>query len=139
MARAMGMRNLAALAIDPAVIVEQQIFTGVHLCDFQVAVIGLQAGSGEALHHLAQLLLLHHRIRCQIVALAASGLRADLIPLVRRPIALDDGGVDHLAHAEAENKEHADKRGQRGEEHHNAVDVDVGDFIAGRVTSGCCG
>src|ERR1700722_14337428 len=88
-----GDADLTTRAINPAVVVEQQIFPGMHFRHLQVAVIGLQAGRGKALHHLAQLLLLHYGIRCQILALA-SWLRTNLIPLVRGPIALDDRGVD---------------------------------------------
>jgi hypothetical protein len=72
-----------------------------------------------------QLLLLHDGIRGQILTLAP-GLRANLIPFVGGPIALDDGGVDYLAHAEAEMKKTPTKTpATRGND--DAVDVDVRD------------
>ena len=46
----MGMRTLP-LAIDPAVVVEQQIFAGMHVRDVLVAIVGLQPRRRKALHH----------------------------------------------------------------------------------------
>ena len=132
MARSIGMRTVPRLSVDGAVVVEQKILAGVHVGCRLIPVIDIEARCREDRRHPLQFLLIHLRVARQILAFRCGGRQGTrlLLPLGRRPVLVKEGDVDDAAHKEAKDEEDKDKADQAGQEDDDAIDVDVGEFIA---------
>ncbi len=111
----------AGLAVDPRVVFKQQIFARMQVGDILVAVVGLQARSGELLRQLGHLVL-QSRAGRQVAKLPYFG---GLGPLAVWPVLFVQLRIDDLADAIAEDARDRDEDGQRGEEDHDAGDTNV--------------
>ena len=103
---------LALRLVNPAVVVQQQIFARMQVGHVLVAVVGLQPRRGELLRQFRDLVL-HLRVGGQVAELANIHR---LRPFAVGPVFLVHVRVDHLADAVAEHRRHHHKNAQRGQE-----------------------
>src|SRR5215469_6377582 len=116
--------------IDPRVVIEEQVLTGVKIGHILIAVIGLYPRSGKILRHLRDFVLQLGTGR-HVAKLANLRIGA-CHPLGVRTVFLVHLRIDEFAQAPSHNAAHRNEDHQRGEEDDNAGDTDIALLVAGR-------